>query len=76
MSTEDVSAERSADPNEAERTAFYDAYDAHTRNTGHKPAPFDVWLMARGLMDSSGRRRASSAAAVPATDAGPFLQTR
>lgn len=61
MSTEDLSA----DLYDAERTAFYDAYQAHTQNTGHKPSHLDVWLMARGVMDTNGRRSAASASAVP-----------
>lgn len=38
-----------------ERDAFFKAYMEHTQLAGHEPTSFDVWLMARGRMDTSGR---------------------
>jgi len=45
-------AEPSDDP---ERDEFYRVFDESTKLTGHKPTPFDIWLMARGRMDTSHR---------------------
>jgi len=45
-------AEPSDDP---ERDEFYRVFDESTKLTGHKPTLFDVWLMARGRMDTSHR---------------------
>ncbi len=37
------------------RAEFYTALKATKENTGHEATMFDVWLMARGLMDTNGR---------------------
>jgi len=43
----------------AERVAFYEAFSAAEKATGHKPSHYDVWLMARGLMTVDGRSTAA-----------------
>jgi hypothetical protein len=50
-----------------QRAAFYAARDAFLTNTGHEPSAFDVWLLARGVIDATGRTRegASPAPAEP-----------
>lgn len=51
---------------DVERRAFYKAHDETERKTGHAPTLFDTWLIARGLMTTDGRRRASAQAEAPA----------
>lgn len=44
----------------AEKVAFYAAFSAAEKATGHKPSHYDVWLMARGLMTVDGRAAISA----------------
>jgi hypothetical protein len=53
---------------EQERKAFYAAYDECERLTGHKPAAYDVWMLARGKMTTDGRATLSRTPPAPSPE--------
>lgn len=51
----EVPAEPSDLYDDREREEFYRVFNESTKLTGHQPTLYDVWLMARGRMDTSHR---------------------
>lgn len=67
--------EQPALTDDQERNAFYAMFEEAAQKTGHKPTAFDVWLMARGLMGTDGRRVQQPATSTEQEPAAAFTWT-